>query len=75
VIDPASALDITQFMDPQGQVCGEISDRIHHQYTLAYYPPEARDGRWHTVRIEIRIPGYRVVASKIGYFPATTISR
>jgi Ca-activated chloride channel family protein len=58
-----------------GKVCGEISERMHHQYTLAYYPPEARDGRWHTVRIETRIPGYRVVASKTGYFPATTISR
>ena len=58
-----------------GKVCSEISERMHHQYTLAYYPPEARDARWHTVRIETRVPSYRVVASKTGYFPATPISR
>ncbi len=58
-----------------GKVCGAISERMHHQYTLAYYPPEARDARWHAVRIETRMPGYRVVASKTGYFPSTTISR
>jgi Ca-activated chloride channel homolog len=58
-----------------GKVCSEIAERMHHQYTIAYYPPEVRDGRWRTVRIETRIPGYRVAASKLGYFPSTSGTR
>lgn len=58
-----------------GRICSEISERMHHQYTLAYYPPEAQTSSWRRVRIETRFPGYRIVASKTGYFPAITKSR
>jgi VWFA-related protein len=51
-----------------GDVCDRISERMHHQYALAYYPPQTRDGQWRNVRIEARVPGLRVVASKTGYY-------
>jgi VWFA-related protein len=53
-----------------GRICGAISDRMHNQYAFAYYPPPSSDGKWRTVRIEPRLPGLRIVASKTGYFPA-----
>jgi hypothetical protein len=58
-----------------GRVCEEISERMHHQYTFAYYPPKAANGDWHSVRIEVRTPGLRVVTSKTGYFPTADILR
>ncbi len=58
-----------------GNVCNQISDRMHNQYTFAYYPPKAPDGRWRSVRIETRIPGLTVVPSKIGYYPASDAVR
>jgi VWFA-related protein len=54
-----------------GNVCRQIADRIHSQYTLAYYPPPAADGRWRTVRIAARRPGLQVISSKTGYFPGS----
>lgn len=58
-----------------GKVCDEISDRMHNQYTFAYYPPKTGDGRWRNVRIETRNPGFTIVASKAGYYPLTEVSR
>src|SRR5437867_4486647 len=57
--------------DPKhlGSICGTISERIHNQYTFGYYPSPLLDSRWHGVRIETRVPGLRVVASKTGYYP------
>jgi len=54
------------------RVCGAISDRMHNQYTFGYYPPPSRDGRWRSVRIETRVPGLRIIASKTGYYPSKT---
>lgn len=51
-------------------ICARISDRMHNQYAFAYYPTRSRDGTWRSVRVETRIPGLRVIASKTGYFPA-----
>jgi hypothetical protein len=51
-----------------GRVCDEIADRIHAQYTIAYYPPRDGTAGWHSVRIAPRKAGLRVVASKTGYF-------
>jgi Ca-activated chloride channel family protein len=51
-----------------GDVCAEISERMHHQYAFAYDPPQTGGGQWRDVRIEARISGLRVVASKRGYY-------
>jgi len=58
-----------------GRICGAISDRMHNQYALAYYPPPSSDGKWRTVRVEPRLPGLRVIASKTGYYPAAPEAR
>lgn len=57
------------------RVCREISDRMHHQYTFAYYPAAINGPQWRSVRIESRIPGLRIVPSKTGYFPAAGSGR
>lgn len=43
-----------------------IADELSKQYTLAYVSPIKRDGRWHTIRVEVRNSSYRVRARR-GY--------
>jgi len=42
-----------------------IADELSKQYYLGYAPSGAKDGRWHTIRVEVR-QGYRVRARR-GY--------
>jgi Ca-activated chloride channel family protein len=44
-----------------------IADELSKQYYLAYSPPEKKDGRWHTIRVDIKGHSYRVRARR-GYF-------
>lgn len=43
-----------------------IADELSRQYYLGYTAASARDGRWHTIRVETRDPNYRVRA-RTGY--------
>jgi hypothetical protein len=43
-----------------------IADELSKQYYLGYPSPGYRDGRWHTIRVELRNPGYTVRARR-GY--------
>jgi Ca-activated chloride channel family protein len=43
-----------------------IADELSKQYYLGYPSPGFRDGRWHTIRVDIRQPGLTVRARK-GY--------
>ena len=43
-----------------------IADELSKQYYLGYPSPGYRDGRWHTIRVDIRQPGLTVRARK-GY--------
>ena len=52
------------------RICGTISDRMHNQYTFGYYPSRRQNLEWRSIRVEAKIPGLRVVASKAGYYPA-----
>jgi VWFA-related protein len=45
---------------------GSIADELSQQYYLGYPSPGHRDGRWHTIRVELRDPNLRVRARK-GY--------
>jgi Ca-activated chloride channel family protein len=51
------------------RVCEMISERMHNQYTLAYYPPRTADGAWRSIRIATRAQSLRVIPSKTGYYP------
>ena len=44
-----------------------IADELSKQYYLAYSPPEQKDGRWHTIRVDVKGHSYRVRARR-GYF-------
>lgn len=43
-----------------------IADELSQQYYLGYPSPGYKDGRWHTIRVEVRDPSLRVRARK-GY--------
>jgi Ca-activated chloride channel homolog len=49
-------------------VCRSISDQMHNQYSLGYYPPKTNEGQWRNIRVVTRAPGMTVVPSKRGYF-------
>jgi Ca-activated chloride channel family protein len=44
-----------------------IADELSKQYYLGYASPEKKDGRWHSIRVEVKGRGYRVRARR-GYF-------
>jgi Ca-activated chloride channel family protein len=43
-----------------------IADELSKQYYIGYPAPGHRDGRWHTIRVELSRPGYTVRARR-GY--------
>ena len=43
-----------------------IADELSKQYYLGYAAPGTKDGRWHTIRVELRQPSYHVRARR-GY--------
>jgi VWFA-related protein len=45
---------------------GSIADELSQQYYLGYPSPGFKDGRWHTIRVELRDPSLKVRARK-GY--------
>jgi VWFA-related protein len=44
-----------------------IADELSKQYYLGYPSPGTKDGRWHSIRVELKNRGYRVRARR-GYF-------
>ena len=76
----------TRDLDP---AVSSIADELSKQYYLGYPSPGVKDGRWHTIRVELRDPSLKVRARK-GYiassrsaqrsapgyrFPAPAVSR
>ena len=43
-----------------------IADELSKQYDLSYPSAGKKDGRWHTIRVEVRNKSYRVRARR-GY--------
>jgi hypothetical protein len=43
-----------------------IADELSKQYYIGYPSPGIKDGRWHTIRVEVRDPSLKVRARK-GY--------
>ena len=50
------------------RICTMISNQMHNQYSLGYYPPKTMAGEWRAITLETKIRGFRVIASKTGYF-------
>jgi Ca-activated chloride channel family protein len=53
----------TRDLDP---AIGSIADELSQQYYIGYPSPGLKDGRWHTIRVELRDPNLKVRARK-GY--------
>lgn len=53
----------TRDLDP---AIGSIADELSQQYYIGYPSPGVKDGRWHTIRVELRDPNLKVRARK-GY--------
>jgi len=56
---------VRDFRDLDPAVAG-IADELSQQYYIGYPSPGYKDGRWHTIRVEVRDPGLMVRARK-GY--------
>jgi VWFA-related protein len=53
----------TRDLDP---ATASIADELSKQYSLGYAPARTKDGRWHSIRVEVRNRDYRVRARR-GY--------
>jgi Ca-activated chloride channel family protein len=53
----------TRDLDP---ATAGIADELSKQYYLGYAASDAKDGRWHSIRVEVRQPSYHVRARR-GY--------
>ncbi len=49
-----------------GGATSRIADELSRQYILGYPSPRSRDGRWHSIRVEVRRPHVQVRARR-GY--------
>ena len=58
--------EIIRDADDLDMATAGIADELSRQYYLAYPAPTARDGRWHSIRVEVRSSAYRVRARR-GY--------
>jgi hypothetical protein len=43
-----------------------LAEELNQQYVFSYAAPSARDGRWHTIKVEVRKRGSKVRA-RAGY--------
>jgi Ca-activated chloride channel family protein len=57
----------TRDLDP---AVSSIADELSKQYYLGYPSPGLKDGRWHTIRVELRDPALKVRARK-GYIASS----
>ena len=55
-------------------ICSQIALELRHQYSIGYYPTsEARDGKWHKLKVKIDAPPAHprlAVRTKKGYYGA-----
>jgi VWFA-related protein len=58
-------------MDKLKTALDEISDELHHQYSLGYYPENQNwDGKFRKIQIVTQEHGYKVYARK-GYYASS----
>ena len=64
--DSGGRTEITRDHRDLDPAVASIADELSQQYYLGYPSPGLRDGRWHTIRVELRDPSLNVRARK-GY--------
>jgi Ca-activated chloride channel family protein len=64
--DSGGRTDVVRDPHDLDPVTAAIADELRNQYDLGYVLTGKKDGRWHTIRVEVRNSSYRVRARK-GY--------
>jgi Ca-activated chloride channel homolog len=64
--DSGGRTEIVRFSRDLDPATAGIADELSKQYYLGYTAPGAKDGRWHTIRVEVQQPSYHVRA-RSGY--------
>jgi VWFA-related protein len=64
--DSGGRTEIVRWGRDLGPATASIADELSKQYDLGYTSTLPRDGRWHTIRVELREGAYRVRARR-GY--------
>ena len=64
--DSGGRTEIVNDVSDLDPAVASIADELSQQYYLGYPSPGHRDGRWHTIRVEVRDPSLKVRARK-GY--------
>jgi VWFA-related protein len=68
--DSGGRTEIVRYARDLDPATTSIADELSKQYYLGYPAAAARDGQWHTIRVEVR-NGYRVRARR-GYIASTS---
>jgi VWFA-related protein len=64
--DSGGRTEIVRWVRDLDPAVGGIADELSKQYYLGYAAASAKDGRWHSIRVEVRNPAYHVRARR-GY--------
>ncbi len=64
--DSGGRTEIVRTARDLGPATASIADELSKQYSIGYVSPAGRDGRWHSIRVEVRNRTYRVRARR-GY--------
>jgi len=64
--DSGGRTEIVRFTRDLDPATAGIADELSRQYYLGYAAPGEKDGRWHTIRVEVRDTSYHVRARR-GY--------
>jgi VWFA-related protein len=67
--DSGGRTEIVRFTRDLDPATTGIADELSRQYYLGYPAPGPKDGRWHSIRVEVRNPAYHVRARR-GYVAA-----
>jgi Ca-activated chloride channel homolog len=65
-VDSGGRAEIVRSSRDLNPATAGIADELSRQYTIGYASPAKKDGRWHSIRVEVRNRAYRVRARR-GY--------
>jgi VWFA-related protein len=54
--------EVVQDMDGLRAATARIAEELNSQYVMAYASPHATDGKYHSIRVRVTRPGYKVRA-------------
>jgi Ca-activated chloride channel family protein len=64
--DSGGRTEIIRYVEDLNPATESVADELRKQYFLGYEAPSVKDGRWHSIRVEVRRGSYMVRARR-GY--------